>query len=213
MKLITFLAILMRSAIAVAAVPIDGLYTEIFGGYAYIPSNVNQSYYGYNVNSPSYQGGYEAGGGIGYKSNPMRYEAEVTYLKANIRNFYLNYAQQTKPTGFSQAVLGFANIYLDIPLLDPILQPYFGGGIGYGWLQGTLNSTGPLIPVAFRAENSTFAYQGVAGITFNFSENYALLLSYRYVGTANSLSSFGKVFQVQMANAGAVYRFDGKKYK
>lgn len=213
MKFINFLMLWVCSAVAMAATPIDGLYTEISGGYTYVSPNVNQNYNNFTVNSSNYQTGYDGGGGIGYKSNPMRYEAQVTYLKANVRNFYLNNTLQTKPTGYNQAVLGFANVFLDVPMLNPLLQPYLGGGIGYGWFQGVLNSSGPIIPAAFRAENSTFVYQGVAGITFNFSENYALYLSYRYIGTANSLGSFGKVFQAQLGNVGAIYRFDEKKYK
>lgn len=213
MKAIIRLFLLINSACALAATPLDGLYSELFGGYAYVPSVVNHSYQNYTVSSPSFQGGYEAGGAFGYKSNPMRYEAEATYVKADVNNFYLNNTLQTKPSGYTQALFGFANIYFDIPSLTPILQPYFGGGIGYGWIEGRLNSTGPIIPVAFRAENSTFAYQGVAGITFNFAENYAAVLSYRYIGTASNLNSFGKQFQTQLANAGAVYRFDGNKYK
>ena len=213
MRAIIRLILLMSSATALAATAIDGLYSEVFGGYAYVPSIVNHNYQNYTVNSPSFQAGYEAGGAFGYKSNPMRYEAEVTYIKANLRNFYLNNTLQTNPSGYTQALFGLANVYYDLPSLIPLLQPYFGGGIGYGWIEGTLNSTGPTIPVAFRAQNSTFAYQGVAGVTFNFAENYALVLSYRYIGTANNLNAFGKQFQTQLANVGAVYRFDENKYK
>lgn len=211
MKSIICLIMLLFCTIARAETPIDGLYTNLFGGYVYLPGNVNHSYGSDFVNTASYQGGFEAGGSIGYKSNPMRYEAEVTYIKANIHSFYLNSIQQTSTSGYDQAVLGMANIYYDVASLNPLLQPYLGGGIGGGWFQGRLNSTAPSA-VAFSAQDATFAYQGIAGVTFNFAENYALNLNYRYIATS-PLRSFGTVFQAHIANVGATYRYDGVKYK
>lgn len=218
MKSITCLMLVMFCAHSNATVidndgitPIDGLYTNLFGGYVYLPSNVNHSFNNYNVSSPSYQPGFEAGGSVGYKSNPMRYEGEITYLKANLKNFNVDNTAQTSTNGYSQAVLGMANIYYDVSSLHALLQPFLGAGIGYGWFQGQLNSTAPT-SIAFRAENGTFAYQGIAGITFNFAENYALNLNYRYISTLN-LGSFGERFQAHIANVGATYRFDIVKYK
>ena len=211
MKSIICLNMLMLCTLSRAATPIDGLYSNVFGGYAYLPGNVNHSYNGGTVNTPTYQGGFEAGGSIGYKSNPMRYEGEVTYIRANLSKFFLNSIQQTSTSGYDQTVLAMANIYYDFASLNPLLQPYIGGGIGGGWLQGSLNSTAPS-SVAFSAEAWAFAYQGIAGVTFNFAENYALNLNYRYIASAN-LKAFGTVFQGHIANFGATYRFDGVKYK
>ncbi|MBP6918532.1 MAG: porin family protein [Legionellaceae bacterium] len=211
MKSIICLIMLMLCTLSRAATPIDGLYSNVFGGYAYLPGNVNHSYDGNMVNSPTYQGGFEAGASIGYKSNPMRYEGEVTYIRANLSNFYLNNIQQTSTSGYTQTVLAMANIYYDFVSLNPLLQPYIGGGIGGGWLQSQLKSTSPSL-VAFSAKDWAFSYQGIAGITFNFAENYALNLNYRYIATAN-LRAFGTIFQAQIANVGATYRFDGVKYK
>lgn len=211
MKSPVCLTLLMLSCLASAATPIDGLYANVFGGYAYVPKNVSHSYLSGWVNSSTYQPGYEAGGSIGYKSNPMRYEGEITYLKANISQFRYNNNQQTSPTGNNQALLAMANFYYDFPSLNPILQPFFGGGIGYGLFRARLNSRSPAT-VAFSANNSAFAYQGIAGVTFNFAENYALNLNYRYVASSH-LGSFGTVFQAHIANVGATYRFDDVKYK
>lgn len=197
---------------AMAAAPIDGTYSRVFGGYVYVPPNMNRSFDSYTINSPTYQGGFEAGGAFGYKSNPMRYEAEITYLKANIEHFYLTNVQETTTGGYNQAVLGMANVYYDFLSSNPILQPFIGAGIGYGWIQSRFNGTSPIDTGTINASNSTFAYQATAGITYNFSENYALDLSYRYIGTSN-LSSFGEMFQVHMINASAIYRFDGNKYQ
>lgn len=211
MKSLISIITLLFCIVARAATPIDGLYTNLFGGYLYLPGNVNHSYGSDFVNTASYLAGFEAGGSIGYKSNPMRYEAEVTYLKANISGFYINSTRQTDASGYEQAILGMANIYYDVASLNPLLQPYLGGGIGGGWFQGNLNSTAPSA-VAFSAQDAAFAYQGIAGITFNFAENYAINANYRYIATS-PLRSFGTVFQAHIANVGVTYRYDGVKYK
>lgn len=211
MPFIIFLCMILCQGIAMAATPIDGLYSNLFGGWAYFPGNFNQNYHGYALNSARYQDGFEAGGTLGYKSNPMRYEFELSYLQANVSSFSLNNVPQTNASGKTDAYLGIANIYYDIPMLTPLLQPYFGGGIGYGYFQIDLNGSQPTAPVAYGADHSNFVYQGVAGVTFNFAENYSINANYRYVGTTNSM--FGQVFQVHMANLGATYRYDGVKYK
>ena len=210
MKSIISLILLVFCTLAQAATPIDGLYTGIFGGYTFLPGNISQNYNGGTINNASYLSGFEAGGNLGYKSNPMRYEAEVTYLQAGVNKFSFNNTSQTNPSGNNQAVLAMANIYVDIPnWANAILLPYLGVGIGYSWIHATLNSSTPS-SVAFSKTSWPFTYQGMAGITYNFAENYALNINYRYVGTADA---FGKVFQAHMANVGATYRFDGNKYK
>lgn len=213
MKIVAFLASLLSFCWSYAATPIDGWYSTVFGGYAYVPDNINKTSGSLTRNHVRYESGFEAGGSIGFKSNPMRYEGEITYLKANTQNFQINGVTQTGISGYNQAVIGLANIYYDFPgWLAPSLQPYLGAGLGYGWIQTRLNATGPTLLTKFSAESSAFAYQGAAGIMFNFAENYALNLGYRYVGT-NNLFSFGKMFQVHMATVGATYRFDGNNYK
>lgn len=212
MKFVVFLLQLLICTASIAATPIDGTYSGIVGGYLYTPPNLDHAYGVYTLNSPRYQGGFDAGGHYGYKSNPMRYEAEVTYLKSNIDHFYLDNTEQSQANGYNQGVFGMANIYFDVPMMNPVLQPYLGAGIGYGWVQAKINSPGPTTVTNFNAENSTFAYQGLAGITYNFAENYALSLGYRYLATSH-LSGFGEMFQAHIAQAGATYRFDQAKYK
>ena len=202
---------LILSAVTHAATPIDGIYTNGFGGYSYLPSNVNTYNNGYLVHNPKYKSGYEAGASIGYKSNPMRYEGEITYLKSSLSDFYANSIRLNSTGGIGQGVVALANIYYDFPSLNPLLQPFIGGGVGYGWFHASLKSNDP-INVQYSASNNDFAYQATGGVTFNFAENYALNINYRYIASSH-LSSFGSVFQAHVANAGATYRFDGPKYK
>lgn len=205
---------MLTSCALLAATPINGWYSSVFGGYAYVPGNVDKTRNGLNRNDVKYQSGFDGGGNFGFKSNPMRYEGDVTYIKANVNSFKVNKVNQTGVSGYNQAIFGLANVYYDFPGFTTLIQPYLGLGIGYGWIQTKIDSTGPL-PLGlttFTADNSAFAYQGSAGLTYNFAENYALNLGYRYMTTLN-LSQFGQFFQAHMANLGATYRFDGNNYK
>lgn len=94
-----------------------------------------------------------------------------------------------------------ANIAYDLPVRPFGLQPYIGGGIGYGWLDldsvhglgnGTLylrnhNSyTGPL-SVNF-SDGQALAYQAIAGVAFPVRgvRGLELTAEYRFFGTARA---------------------------
>ncbi|AHE67482.1 outer membrane protein [Legionella oakridgensis] len=212
MRIILVSTALLATHMAAAATPIDGLYSSVFGGYAYIPNNISRTQYSLTRTDASYQAGFDAGGSIGYKSNPMRYEGELTYLNANIKNFKINGVYQTSPSGYSNAILAMANAYYDFPAVLPSIQPFLGLGLGYAWVNAKLNSEGPYGTTRFTGSNSVFAYQGTAGLTYNFAENYALNVGYRYVATEKA-DKLGKIFQVHLANVGVIYRFDEGRYK
>lgn len=195
-----------------AATPIDGLYSTVFGGYTYLPDNVSITRQGLTRTDANYNSGFNAGGSIGYKSNPLRYEGQITYLNADLDKFRINGIRQTGVSGYTNAVLALANVYYDMPIvLDPI-QPFLGAGIGYGWVNTKLDSQGPLAVTRYEGSNSVFAYQAMAGLTYNFAENYALNVAYRYVATERP-NELGKVFQAHMANIEVVYRFNETCFK
>ncbi len=213
MKIAVFFVSLASCCSAMAATPIDGWYSSVFGGYTYIPGNVNKTAAGLTRNHVTYESGFDGGGNIGFKSNPLRYEGEIFYLKANTNQFDVNRVKQTGVSGYNQGIFALTDVYYDLPgMFSSLLQPYLGVGIGYGWIQTRLDSTGPNSTTRFTASNSAFAYQGQVGVTYNFAENYALSLGYRYLSTTN-ISRFGNRFQAQIANLGASYRFDGNNYK
>jgi opacity protein-like surface antigen len=200
------------SQVTIAATPINGWYGSLFGGFAYLPNNVSKTVNGLTRTEPVYHLGYDAGGSFGYKSNPLRYEAELTYVRAGLDAFRVNGLAQTGVAGFSSATLAMANVYYDFPELIPCIQPFLGVGLGYGFLNAKLNSSGPNGATNFSGANSVFAYQPIAGLTYNFAEEFGLALSYRYVGTERS-ERLGSVFQAHLFNAAFVYRFDGNRYK
>lgn len=195
-----------------AAEPIDGWYLTGFGGYAYFPNNVTKLYDGIVYDEANYESEYNAGGGFGYQSNPMRYEGQVTYLNGMLDNVFENGLKIDEAAGYTNAVLGLVNVYYDFPMVIPTLSPFLGAGVGYGWINVKVDNERIPDVANFRVADSAFAYQGTAGITFNFAENYALNVAFRYVGT-NNIGDLGKPFQAYMANAGIVYRYEGAQYK
>jgi len=213
MKRIIFITTaLLASTLATASTPIDGWYSSAFGGYAWTPGNINTTSLGLTRSNAAYQSGFDAGGSLGFKSNPMRYEGELTYIRANLNRFDVNGIKQTAPEGYANAALGLANVYYDFLGITSPIQPFLGAGIGYAWIQNKLDSSSPFGLTRFSNSNSVFAYQATGGLTYNFAENYALSLGYRYVATTN-ISDLGQMFQAHLANVGAIYRFDGKNYK
>lgn len=213
MRIAFFSAALLASGLASAAVPIDGWYASVFGGYSYLPDNISNTRFVFFTRAhASYDNGYHAGGRVGYQSNPLRYEAEVTYISADLEGFRLNNIRQTGIDGESTATLAMANVYYDSPEIVPCVTAFLGAGLGYGYLTARLNGQGPIFPTRFKATGSVFAYQGTGGFTYNFSENYAANIAYRYVGTERP-NEFGKIFQAHLASVGVIYRFDGNNYK
>ncbi len=219
MKFALFSTALLATGVSCAAIPVNGWYVNAFGGYANITSNVNTSYFGSFSSKLTYNAGYNAGGRIGYKSNPIRYEFEYTYLSATPERFIINNIRQFNVSGRATANLLMANLYYDFcDVLDGI-APFIGGGIGYAFMEKSLSSIGPFLITNIDADRNAFAYQGTAGLTYNFSENFAINAAYRYMATGNTDGGrgtnriFGKSFQSQMGSAGVIYRFDTATYK
>ena len=212
MKIGFFSAALLASNVLSAAVPIDGWYASLFGGYSYIPNNLSTSTSGYLISYSSFNSGFNAGGRFGYKSNPLRFEGEFTYLHANISGFKINNVPQGNESGDASVPMIMANIYYDFPEIIQSIEPFLGFGIGYSWVSTAFTSASPSPPLIYDNAKSAFTYQGTAGLTFNYAEHFSLDLAYRYLGT-DKVGYLGKIFQANLVTVGATYRFDGNRYK
>lgn len=214
MRISVLSAALLASNVAMAATPINGWYTSVFGGYSYLPDNMDHSDPISNVlrNGAKFTSGYNAGGRIGYQSNPLRYEGEYTYVHASAKDFNYNLIPRDFVSGFTSANLIMANVYYDFPDMLPAINPYLGLGIGYAYLRAKIASDDLLGFTSIDINANAFAYQGTAGLTYNFAENYAVNIAYRYAAT-DKTDEFGKIYQMHMASIGAVYRFDCGTYQ
>lgn len=201
---------------AQAATPINGLYSSVFIGYTFMPDNIRKQILDVFFNEASYNSGYNAGGRFGLQINEFRGEAEVTYINAKVHRFSANLIEQSQASGQNVAAFGMANVYYDFPEMLPAIVPFAGIGIGAGWdrahFDNHFHKFIPVIKFNFAGEDTTFAYQGTLGLTYNFAENYALNAAYRYIGTTRN-HALGKVFQANLGTVGVVYRFNENFYK
>jgi opacity protein-like surface antigen len=212
MRIAFFSAALLASGTLIAATPIDGWYSSAFGGYTYLPDNLYHSTPYLYRNHTRYDAGYNAGGRLGFKSNPMRYEGEVTYLHSNLKRYYTTPLQSNRIKGSTSATAAMVNIYYDFHDFVPAIQPFLGIGLGYAWVEGRLNNADTFGTANFKASDGVFAYQATAGLAYNFAENYALDIAYRFLGTQH-IEPFGRRLQANLATLGATYRFNELSYK
>ncbi|WP_419420920.1 outer membrane protein [Legionella sp. D16C41] len=234
MKIAFFSSALLVASTAMGATPINGWYSSIFSGANYIPDNLSVTRhfaltdtffdpgYKFTLTNAAYDIGYDVGLRLGFQCNPIRYEAEVTYLNAEVEHFSINKLRQNRASGDIDSFFAMANIYYDFPDMVPAISPFLGVGLGYGWISGNYNKNFYYYPTSYSlplyyainysSSNSVFAYQVTGGLTYNFSENYAFTLAYRYIGT-DRVEGLGKVFQAHLATAGVLYRFNEINYK
>lgn len=212
MKKTMLITSLFLPIFAIAATPIDGMYTNVFGGYAYLPNNLSVMHDNIYLSHANYKSGYTVGGRIGYKSNPLRYEGELTFIKADVNRFKLNGFNIHMPGGYSDTGAVMGNIYYDIPEMLPAIEPFVGAGIGYAWTKNQFTGAHPFGPVHYSHSNSNFAWQLTTGLAYHFAENFSLDGAYRYFAT-NNIDFLGKPVQANLATLGITYRFDSARYK
>lgn len=213
MKRVLLPALLFASSSGFSAVPINGWYSGAFGGYTYLPNNLSKLLGDLYRTDAHYSSGYHLGARVGYKSAPLRYEGEFTYLTANINRLKINGLKQNAVSGDTYSNLLMANIYYDFPNILPCLNPFLSAGLGYAFVNTNLFSSGPNFgPTNLSGSNGVFAYQASTGINYDFSEFFGLNASYRYVATER-VEILGKSVQANLLSLGLVYRFDEAQYK
>ena len=95
-------ALFLPPLLTTAATPIDGWYSNAFGGYAYLPNNMDKTYKNVTYTDANYESEYNVGGSFGYKSNPMRYEGQVTYVSGMLDYVYENGIRERKAVGYAR---------------------------------------------------------------------------------------------------------------
>ena len=159
MKLKLLSGLMLASFNSFAAAPINGLYAEVFGGYSYLPDNINTTLNGTSFSQVHYNSGYHGGGRFGYKDNPLRYEAEVIYISALPSQININQTQESNLSGQTNATAGLLNVYYDFPEFIPTLTPFLSGGIGYAYISSNITGSIKNISYQFRGTDNAFAYQ------------------------------------------------------
>ena len=89
----------------------------------------------------------------------------------------------TEVDGDVDAMFVLANLWLDLPIGD-VIRPYVGGGVGFGHLSVEVDTTGGT--TLFDESDWGFAYQLGAGVAFDFAENIAFDIGYRFKAINNA---------------------------
>ena len=188
---------------AVAAIPLsasadtlaDGWYAQGQGGWALTPDvKAPGARIKYNR---SLSDAYSFAGALGYKSGPVRYALQYLYAMSDIKTI-----AGVTISGDTTVHAGMANVYYDFDQLNPNFSPYIGGGIGYARVDTSVVGTG---------SNNTFAFQGIAGVSYNVNSNLGLFADYRYFGTTKAKKALGnKRYQNNIFSIGLSYHFGGE---
>ena len=183
-----------------ASIDDDGAYIAIFGGFAQLPGNVNERHFG-NV---KYKSGYDAGGALGFQGGPIRYEGEVSYIRAETKSFNYRGIRAKDVSGHANATTYMANVFYNFFHQESILNPFIGVGLGFAHINATLNSSNT---PGFSATRNKVAYQGMAGLRLSVTDNIAVGANYRYFTTTRA-EKFGRRFQANIVNISLAYKFN-----
>ncbi|WP_158295535.1 outer membrane protein, partial [Crenalkalicoccus roseus] len=175
---------------AAQAQPVTGLYVGAGAGLNFRHDS-NKS----GVDIRFEQPGAAVVGAIGWGfGNGLRAEIEGNYRFNEIRSFRSLGVRPTS-TGYAQTYGVMGNVLFDLnlgqaPLFGVRFVPYLGAGAGYAWsdITSTRFNVGPF---RYRVEDTDgrFAYQGIAGLAFDFSNflpGLALTTEYRFFGTLDA---------------------------
>ncbi|MBS7789064.1 OmpA family protein [Roseococcus sp. SDR] len=125
--------------------------------------------------------------------NGIRLEGEVSYRENEFDTFTRNNQLSNSVGGVNRQVGLMANALYDIPtgwsVSGVTINPYIGGGIGAGWVQGSGIRAGFPGGGSFTIDNGSgwnFAYQAIGGFAFGlgqFVPGLSLTAEYRYYAT------------------------------
>ncbi|MGB5218958.1 MAG: outer membrane beta-barrel protein [Smithella sp.] len=175
----------------------EGLYLGVFGGYAFSPDASWENYdsdYDLDYNS-GYDLDVQESGLFGVKfgstapppTNFLSAEFEYSYLNPDINRTVL----ATAGTDFSaiEGDVKFHNFMLNIIVKYPEgrIHPYTGFGIGASYFDLSVNTTSNLDGVNYSerrsVDDTVFAWQVLAGVDVDLTNNMSLDIGCRYFDT------------------------------
>jgi OOP family OmpA-OmpF porin len=146
-----------------------------------------------------YDTSWGLGGAAGYSfDSGFRAEAEVTYRGNDVSGFSFNGAPTFPASDADASDWAFmANGYYDFNT-GTRWTPYVGGGVGLA-LDHIEGSAGPGFGIS--DTQSEFAYQGIAGVGYQLTDQLNLGVEYRYFATTDPTfnGSAGSQFASDMA--------------
>ena len=151
-------------------------------------------------NKVKYDTGYTGLLNLGYGFGAFRAELEGAYLANDVNG--TRGAALANPGGRTRTWAAMVNGFYDINT-GTAFTPYIGGGVGAGFTNASLTGTRPAGSAVglYNGSDTTFAYQGIAGVSYALSQNLSLTTDYRYFATTDAeIKSAGTKWKVENAN-------------
>lgn len=137
------------------------------------------------------------GGAFGYQAYPnTRIEMEASYRKNDVDGGGVIF-------GDTKIASGLINAYYDFKNRTPV-TPYLGAGAGWAYGKGTVDV--PALGLSADESDNAFAWQGIAGVSFDVAPRLAITTDYRYFDTAN-FDDIGDDYSAHEVRAGVRYSF------
>ena len=185
---LTVSALALLAIPAFAGQPVKGFY--VGGGVGLtvpMDDEVESKTSGISTHKLSFDPGWLVDGQVGYAyGNGLRTELEVGYRRANVDTITNPYGNATLGTPGHYGVLNtMVNAIYDMDINAP-LTPYIGVGVGYAhvWANDLRIATSPTtIDTASDKSAGAFAYQAIAGFSYDLCPHWAATVDYRYLAT------------------------------
>jgi opacity protein-like surface antigen len=157
-------------------------YVSAFGGGAFMEDyTVFSAAFGGITNTLGTDAGFVVGGTVGKEFMPgWRGEIEVSYWEVGPDSWTNSGFVGTGLNGHVSSVNVLANVWYDFNL-DTFVDPYIGGGIGIGFVDGNLSTTNG-VGLQFDGDDAGLAYQLGTGLKIGLSPMMDLDIGYRYRG-------------------------------
>lgn len=202
--IVLFATALLLLAASPGARAQGGPYLQVFAGPNFLPSEdfeFDEGGLSGRV-EPDYELGFNLGGAVGYRFNDFfRIEAELGYQRHGLdAGGAEGLAVAVEDLDGDGTILsGMVNGYVDGDFGYPG-KPFIGLGIGAARVSlneigGTL-STAPILPglpvvevevdKIIDDEDTVFAVQAIAGVSFDVAEHWATAISYRFFGVLDA---------------------------
>lgn len=175
-----------------------GYYVAIKGGVVF-PEDTDFAIGGPITVENEYDEGYAVSGVAGLdlgEVSPgvgLRFDVELGYQRMGVSDHIVLGAAQPGPTGDTDVLFGFLNLYGDIDLYGD-LDLVVGGGVGAGLVDFEAHGAGGA--VLMDDDGLGFGYHLDAGLAYDLDDAWTLGATYRYMSfldvELNDINAFGE---------------------
>ncbi len=201
----TLLAPIALGAGHALAQPVSGLYIGGAGGGNLLESErqTRRTIGGFDTGRRTllFDSGFVGLGSVGYGfGNGVRVEIEGSYRYNHIDPG--GAPNRISIGGREQKYGVMVNALFDLDIRSPYIFPYIGGGVGYQWVdlrsRHVLSALGGATSERLDGTDASFAYQGIAGLSFPIPPvpGLSLTAEYRFMGLTGDRSFSGTFAQV-----------------